>query len=696
MLTGHGGAPISDTMAWGVQLLARALEGDAELELEWGELEEQLHGSDGPLGQLIERFELTRFETQCVLLSLSRYLHPRLAAVMRRASEDLDARGVSVGLALQLFCELPEERVEAHRVFLAGAPLLRHGIIRLGESLLDMPEGLIDRRFELTAPARCFLLAQDDLSEHASRWGRLERATIALSDVILPTRHLENVRELVTDHTGFRETLTRWCLHHVVPYGRGLTFLFSGPSGTGKTLLAQAVAAYADRPLLSVSALDIPAQEGYGAILADLFTEAAIRDAVLLFDECEALFGRGEARRALALRAIESFGGIVVLTTNRPSELDDALARRIVYHVPFELPTTAMRRQIWEVHVPPTVPLTDDIDLDALSDIYEFSGGTIKNAVLVATNFAVTRNRAEPRLSQALLEEACQTQLRYALEDLTVRTTTHLRLEDIVLPEETMREIRELLGACRCRTAVMNRWGFGERLLTGKGIAALLDGPPGTGKTYCAEILAGELGTPLHRVNLPEVVSKWVGETEKRIQEIFQQARLGRAMLLFDEADALFGARTADPKGSNDRYANMTVNLLLQEIERFPGVTVLTTNHYGSLDKALLRRLQFRVRFEEPSVEQRQRIWQVLCPARAELASDVDFARLARRFELTGGLVKNALLRAAYRAMSGGGPITMTHLVEACEDTCKADGRLPRMVRPKVAASPPAGSASSA
>jgi SpoVK/Ycf46/Vps4 family AAA+-type ATPase len=190
--------------------------------------------------------------------------------------------------------------------------------------------------------------------------------------------------------------------------------------------------------------------------------------------------------------------------------------------------------------------------------------------------------------------------------------------------------------------------------------------------------MAGEFERPLYRVNIPEVVSKWVGETEKHIRQIFQHARVSHAMLLFDEADALFSARVAETQTATDRYANMEVNLLLQEIERFPGICILTTNFYGSLDRALIRRLQFRVTFEEPDAEQRTKIWETLCPTECPLDHDVDFASLAEEFEMTGGMIKNALLRAAYQSAERREVVNMSNLQAACRDEFVSAGKLTR------------------
>jgi SpoVK/Ycf46/Vps4 family AAA+-type ATPase len=646
----------------------------------WAAFEDQLRATPeaSPLGQLATRFRLNTFELRCVLLGLASHIEPRMSAVVASSGRDVFSRSVTVRLTLDRFCTSAAERVEARKSFLGSGALIRQGLVALGKTEVGANEELLARRVSLTTPTLRFLLQEDELSESVAKVARLNAPELSLLNVILEPGELTQVRELVENHNRYRKLISDWGFDRVLPYGRGLTMLFSGLSGTGKTLLAHALASHVERPVISLSAADLPENEGIDGALRDLFSEATMRDAFVLIDECEALLGKNDKRKATAFKAIEEFEGILVLTTNHPERLDDALERRIIYTLAFELPEAPLRRQIWEVHLPPEVPLDGTIDLDSLANTYDFTGGTIKNAILVAVNRAIAHAPESPKLTMSLLEEGCRSQLGYALEELTVRTTTHLRLDDIILPEEAERKIREMIAAVRNRSTVLNTWGFGKRLVTGKGIVALFDGPPGTGKTLCAEIIAGEFERPLYRVNIPEVVSKWVGETEKHIREIFQQARISHAMLLFDEADSLFAARSGEAQSATDRYANMEVNLLLQEIERFPGICILTTNFFGSLDRALIRRIQFRVTFEEPDDIQRARIWETLCPPECPLHSDVDFDQLSKEFDMPGGMIKNALLRAAYWAADRGSELTMAILRDACRDEFVAAGRLTR------------------
>ncbi len=691
-------------------LLAGELKGDARRDAEAAWLRWELNlrslsdtalrGPDSvPLGDLVQRFRLNSFEVRCVVLALASHIEPRMAALVTSASKDTFTRGVTIRLAMERFCVTATERVQARASFLPSAPLMRNHMIALGRTEVGSSEGLLSRRMELTTPTLRFILKENELSESLAKLARLEFPDVSLFNVIIETEHMTQVRQLVENHRDYRKAISEWGFDKVLPYGRGLSFLFSGPPGTGKTLLAHALASHAHRPILSLSAADIPEKEGVEKLLDDLLTEAMMRDAIVLIDECEALLGKGDKRKATAFKAVEDFEGILILITNHPHQLDDGLERRVMYNLPFEVPDSEVRRQIWEVHIPPEVPLEGDIDLDVLANTYDFAGGTIKNAILFAVNLALAKNPKNPKLTMGLLEDGCRAQLRYALEDLTVRTQSRLRVKDIILPEKPHKKVLEIIAACRNQATVLNAWGFGKKLVTGKGITCLFDGPPGTGKTLCAEIIAGELERPLYRVSIPEVVSKWVGETEKNIKQIFQQARISHAMLLFDEADSLFAARVAEAKSSTDRYANMEVNLLLQEIERFPGFVILTTNFFGSLDKALIRRIQFRVTFEDPDEEGRARIWRTLTPPEAPLDPDVSFEKLAKHFEMTGGMIKNAIVRAAYLSCEAGQAINQKRLEESCLDEYQAAGKVardpsalpaPRMVIPEGAVELPA------
>ena len=222
-----------------------------------------------------------------------------------------------------------------------------------------------------------------------------------------------------------------------------------------------------------------------------------------------------------------------------------------------------------------------------------------------------------------------------------------------MLPDDVIDTLRDMIAMVRERAQILERWGYQRHLGVSRGVSALYSGEPGTGKTMAASVVASELGLELVRIDLSAVVSKYVGETEKNLAKIFDEAQDAHAMLLFDEADSLFGKRT-ELKSAQDRFANLEVNYILQRMETFDGVSVLTTNAEAAIDPALQRRLSFRIRFPEPEADERVRLWRQLLPPQTELSERVDFAALAERFEMTGGYIKNAIVRAAVIAARAG------------------------------------------
>jgi SpoVK/Ycf46/Vps4 family AAA+-type ATPase len=225
------------------------------------------------------------------------------------------------------------------------------------------------------------------------------------------------------------------------------------------------------------------------------------------------------------------------------------------------------------------------------------------------------------------------------------------------------------------RHIVLGEWGFDRKLSMGKGLNALFAGPSGTGKTMAAEVIAHDLGLDLFKIDLSTVMSKYVGETEKNLERIFTAARNSNAILFFDEADALFGKRS-EVRDAHDRYANVEISYLLQRMEAYDGLVVLTSNLSKNMDEAFVRRMHFTVEFPYPDAEERQRIWAIAFPGQAPLQADVDLDLLAERYRLTGGNIRNIALTAAFLAARDGGVIGMQHLLWATRREFQKMGRL--------------------
>jgi SpoVK/Ycf46/Vps4 family AAA+-type ATPase len=247
---------------------------------------------------------------------------------------------------------------------------------------------------------------------------------------------------------------------------------------------------------------------------------------------------------------------------------------------------------------------------------------------------------------------------------LTQKLNPKYTWDDIVLPQDQVDQLVEICDQARYRHIVYGEWGFDRKLSFGKGLSALFSGPPGTGKIMSAEVIANELHLDLYKIDLSQVVSKYIGETEKNLHRIFHEAQWSNAILFFDEADALFGKRS-EVKDAHDRYANIEIGYLLQKIEEYDGIAILATNLRKNMDEAFVRRIQFIVEFPFPDEKHRQLIWEVIFPQEVPFCDDVDFGFLAREVKLPGGNIKNIALAGAFYGASDGGSVKMTHLIHA-------------------------------
>jgi MoxR-like ATPase len=452
--------------------------------------------------------------------------------------------------------------------------------------------------------------------------------------------------------------------------GRGAV-LVSGLANQGKTRLASALAAADGRLfVLETEAALLPREGGelHGA-LADLAREARIAGGLLVVRDVEHGLGIGGAAAWRA--ALARMGTGVILTTGleRLPELQGVVSLAIC----LGSPTTELRRRAWQVELSAQGVALEDTVLGELASLHPLSRSRIAHSVALAQDLAGREARS---VSRADLDAAAASQLDSQLARYAQVVTTRAMLADLVLPEELGGEVRELIEAVRARPTVMHTWGMARRLSTGRGIAALFNGPPGTGKTFTAGVIAGELGLPLFRIDVASIVDRYVGETEKNLTRVFEEARASQALLLFDEADSLFGKRT-QTKDASDRYANMQVNLLLNLIEDHEGFVILTTNLKSNLDTAFLRRISFKLTFTAPEEAERLVLWQKLLPPEAPLAGDVDLAVLARNHELSGGEIKNAVLRAALTSVSRG-QIGQATLQRAAIQEMEAAGKVAR------------------
>lgn len=405
--------------------------------------------------------------------------------------------------------------------------------------------------------------------------------------------------------------------------------------------------------LFCMNAEDIPAAAAEREVLARLWErEAFLSNCALMVDFEE--MDRGERMNA-AISFLENIQSPLLTICDQP-----LLLRR---HRPIRLEVKrAMpdeQREMWHRALGPAARLLDG-RLDGL--VAQFNLGM--NEIQAASSQALAEEYLDGEELSVRLWEACCSESRPRLEDLAQRIEPAAEWDDLVLPGLQIQVLREIGVHVRQRALVYDSWGFAGKGARGLGISALFAGDSGTGKTMAAEVLASYLGLDLYRIDLSQVVSKYIGETEKNLRKVFDAAEGGGAILLFDEADALFGKRS-EVKDSHDRYANIEISYLLQRMEAYRGLAILTTNMKSSLDRAFLRRIRFVVQFPFPDAANRARIWERIYPEKTP-TSGLNYELLSR-LNVAGGNIRNIALYAAFLAAEEGVPVKMQHLLRAAQ-----------------------------
>ena len=627
---------------------------------------------DEPVGldAVVARYGLAPIERAALLLATGVALHRRIGRLLG----DLEDGGCGTCTVETVFAfqELPlEERVDVRRHFRPTAPLFASELCELGMGRrYANPEQLLDASVSVTARGLELVLGSAALAEEMAQFSILEVPRSSFDALVLPPADRARILSVVDHAARARAVSEAWGVDEVVVGARGLLLLFTGAPGTGKTSTAHAVAARLGRRVLHVDIPTFLEHADAARFLPGLFREARLHDALLFFDECEALFASrrlGNTLMALLLTELDRFDGIAVLATNLPEQLDPALDRRVRVRVDFGAPDAIARSALWRMHLPPRAALATDVDLDALARRYDLVGGYIRNAVLNAVSAAVCDAPDAPVLRQAHLDAAARDQARRpaAIEASEGIQESRATLADIHLTPAAMTAVREMVGAAGARRTVFDRWGVAARQSGGRGVIALFHGPPGTGKTLCAEAIAGELGRGLLRVTLPNVLSRWVGEAERSLARAFSTAASHDAVLLLDEIDGLLMARG---EGRASRHDDSLVNALLDLLDRHDGVVVLCTNRPEVLDGALDRRVGWRLAFDAPDAAARAAIWAQVVPPNATGGQPLDFGALAARYALTGGRIRSAAIRAACRVAMRGRDLDLAALAEAAAE----------------------------
>ncbi len=599
----------------------------------------QESGRPPALDTLAGLFGLSVFERDVLVLCLAPDLDPSFATLYAYVQDDATRRFATGHLAMSLFVERDEEWISARQQLMEQAPLFRFLLLTMEPGPAPVGASL-SRPLRLTPRVADYLLGTKRLTDECTE------LLLEVPPVDLPPA-LGQVVELL------REWVGRQGDDSSLP-----AINFIGPVGSGKRAVARGLC---DRLGLRIYELDASKLPAPGVerqlTFRMLAREAALLQAAIYVDATRSPRPAESGARPPVNELIDGLAAFVCVGSTERLHAEKSLVG-----VRITKPDAGAQRELWRRALAGADSTTLD-HVDALVQQFDFGPAVIGQALITARSQArLNTSGRPPEIGPQDLWQACREQAGWRLDELAQRVIPCHTWEDIVLPEDVYRQLREIASQVAYRTHVYEEWGFGKKLNRGRGISALFSGPSGTGKTLGAEILANHLGLDLYRIDLSGMVSKYIGETEKNLRKVFDAAEQSGVILFFDEADALFGKRS-EVKDSHDRYANIEVNYLLQRMEEYRGLAILATNMKSHLDQAFLRRLRFLVDFPFPDASHRARIWHRALPDTAPVEG-VDFGVLSR-LEVSGGSISSIALNAAFLAAEHGGPITMEHVFHA-------------------------------
>ncbi|RME99554.1 MAG: ATP-binding protein [Chloroflexi bacterium] len=597
---------------------------------------------------LAAEFELDQFELDTLLICLAPALDLRYERLYAYLQNDVTRKQPRVNLVLDLLCGPGPNRLLELSRFFQTSNLFKFNLLEpvVGKNPAGL--SLLNQTLCVDPTIVCWLLGT--YRPHAKLGNHAE--------LIRPTAR-------ITDDS-FAQTQSQ--IDNLL--GDEPVMVFWGADRLRQEEAAKSLAGQGGRALLRVNLAEViadgvPAPDALRLALRD----ARLVDAVPCLLGWDACLQNGTLPSILLAELCAHPGAVIVIGRDGWRAEGTARTRRLFW-VEFPMPSFADRKILWNYYLGAAA---EQLNLNDIAGQFTLTAGQIRDIVASAQDRANQQNRP---LQNEDIFAAARAHSSSGLARLARKIEPRYNWADIILPADQIAILKELVSTVRVRPKVLEEWGVGQKLASGAGITVLFAGPPGTGKTMAAEVVAAELGLDLYKIDLSSVVSKYVGETEKNLEKIFDEAERSNAILFFDEADDLFGKRS-EVRDAHDRYANIEISYLLQRMDGYNGVTILATNLRANLDEAFTRRLQFAVDFPFPEqADVRLRIWESLFPPGVPRVPDLDLPLMAHRFKLAGGSIRNVIVSAAHLAAADGGEVTMDHLLHGLRREFQKMGRL--------------------
>jgi len=616
---------------------------------------DDLPSGESGLARIIESFGLSAFDADVVLLALAPEIDLRYEKIYSYLQDDVTRKRPTVELALNLLCASLEEKLERRIHFSSSGTLVKKRLLQVVSDPNQAEPSSLAHYFKLDDQMKRLLLGEPGLDERLAGFCQLVEPEVDWESVPLDPETRQSLARLALDSRSST---------------KGLHLYFQGRGGPEKRESAEGLAALLDTKLLVAKIDRFPENSNPDLLSSLLVREAQLQGAVIFVSTLDDFHGaESSTRRRSLMEGLAQHQGITILAGRGSWDPLTTPAAGVV-PIEFEVPDFRQRYAKWESELDRLGAQVNANDVETLAGRFRLTPFQIRQAVASAQascKWRLARSDSDETPAMPTLDElsaAARNQCGHELADLARKIEPRYSWTDLILSPDPKAQLREICFQAECRPLVYEQWGFDRKLSLGKGLNVLFAGPPGTGKTMAAEVIAHELRLDLYRIDLSQVVSKYIGETEKNLDRIFTAAENSNAILFFDEADALFGKRS-EVRDSHDRYANIEISYLLQKMEEYQGISILATNLRQNLDDAFVRRLQAIVEFPFPDEEYRRRIWESVFPEETPVAKDVRFDLLAREVKLAGGNIKNMAVAAAFYAAADGAVVRTAHLIQA-------------------------------
>jgi ATP-dependent 26S proteasome regulatory subunit len=618
------------------------------------------------LPHLAHLFALSPFELQTVLICLAPELDRKYDKLYAYLQDDITRKKPSIDLVLDLLCDTQNDRWKARTIFSDNSPLFSSEIVHVSHDS-ESPSG--------SSGLAKFIKLDQRIINHILGNNGIDGRLLNLVRLFNPSPSMDHVPVA----QSIKTKALNLTLHHLKEQrisGKNLALYFHGKYGVGKRTLALGICGKVNCPMLYLDMEEfLPLGQDFEPFLRLAFREGLLLQSALYIANADVL--QEEDRKTKAFlkklaKMIEEYGWLIFLAGERPWLGKEIFENALFHAIELPIPDVPLREEAWKKTLKNIS--VEPVWAEQLAGQFSLTPGQIRDAA----EFVVIQremNSGQCIITLADLYTACRNQSNQKLNELSLKIEPSYGWEDIILPKDKLEQLREICSQVIHRYHVFGQWGFDNKLSHGKGLSVLFSGPPGTGKTMAAEVIAHELKLDLYKIDLSGVVSKYIGETEKNLSKIFQEAETSNAILFFDEADALFGKRT-EVSDAHDRYANFETSYLLQKMEEYEGVVILASNLRENMDEGFTRRIRFIVEFPFPDEASRLLIWKTHFPKETPISEDIDYEFLSKQFQIAGGNIKNIVLNSAFLAAENGRIINMEHILRGTQREFEKIGKL--------------------